>query len=133
MAKDEQSEMTRQFRELTERNLEQARAAYNQYFDTVAKAMGAWTQAPAAMTGLREVQDLTIRLARENAEAAFALGSKLANAKDLQDVVNIQSRYAQEQIQAYGRQAEELSQVLASAASQASEASPKERPPKPKS
>jgi hypothetical protein len=132
MTKDDQSEITRQFRELTERNLQQARAAYDKYLDTVTQAMSVWTQAPTAMTsGLKEIQDLAIRFAKENAEASFSLGNELANAKDLQELASIQSRYVQDQIQAYGRQAEELGRVMGRATSggEASEASPERKAP----
>jgi hypothetical protein len=49
---------------------------------------GTWAPGPAAP---RE------RFAKQNAEACFAL--ELANAKDIQDVLAIQSRYAQTQMQ----------------------------------
>lgn len=89
MAQDNRFEIPKQLRELAEKNVEQARAAYGEYMETMAQAVSAWTKVPtSAMTsGLRDVQQLAIRFAKENAEAAFSLGSDLANAKDLQDVL----------------------------------------------
>jgi hypothetical protein len=43
-------EIPQQLRDLTERNVEQARAAYGQFMDTWAQAMGTWASAtPAGM------------------------------------------------------------------------------------
>lgn len=67
-------------------------------------------------SGFRDVQELAIRFAKENAEAGFALASELANAKDIQGVLALQSRYAQTQVQTYARQAQELGRLIAAAA-----------------
>lgn len=56
--------------------------------------------------GFRDVQELAIRFAKENAEAGFARASDLANAKDIQGVLSLQSRYAQTPVQPYARQAQ---------------------------
>ena len=66
-------------------------------------------------SGFRDVQELAIRFAKENAEAGFALASELANAKDIQGVMTLQSRYAQTQLQSYARQAQELGRLMAEA------------------
>ncbi len=128
MAQDNRFEIPKQLRELAEKNVEQARAAYGEYMETMAQAVSAWTKVPtSAMTsGLRDVQQLAIRFAKENAEAAFSLGSDLANAKDLQDVLRLQSRYAQAQMQSYARQAQELGRVMGEAGQSVR---PREAPP----
>ena len=112
-------EIPQQLRELAERNVEQARAAYGQFMDAMAQATGMWAMAmPAnAMTsGFKVVQERAVRFAKQNAEAGFALASELANAKDISDVLAIQSRYAQTQMQAYALQAQELGRLMAEAA-----------------
>src|SRR6187397_1313009 len=111
-------EIPQQLRELAERNVEQARAAYGQFMDAMMQATGMWANAiPAnAMTsGFKSVQDRAVRFAKQNAEACFALASELANAKDISDVLAIQSRYAQTQMQAYALQAQELGRLMAEA------------------
>ena len=111
-------EIPQQLRELAERNVEQARAAYGQFMDAMAQATGMWAMAmPAnAMTsGFKVVQERAVRFAKQNAEAGFALASELANAKDISDVLSIQSRYAQTQMQAYALQAQELGRLMAEA------------------
>ena len=53
--------------------------------------------------------------AKQNAEAAFALASDLANAKDVQQVISLQSRFAQLQMQSYAMQAQELGRLIVEA------------------
>ena len=70
----------------------------------------------AVMTsGFKVVQERAIQFAKENAEAGFALASELAQAKDLQEVLRLQSNFAQKQMQSYARQAQELGRLMAEA------------------
>jgi hypothetical protein len=108
-------EIPQQLRELTEKNLEQARAGYGQFMDAMTQAMDKWAQgAPAnPMTaGFKVVQDRAIKFAKQNAEACFNLASELANAKDLTDVMGIQARHAQTLMQTYALQTQELSRLM---------------------
>jgi hypothetical protein len=81
--------------------------------------MGTWASAvPAnAMTAsFKVVQDRGVSFATQNGAACFTLASELANAKDLTDVLGIQSRHAQTQMQAYTLQAQELTRLMMEAA-----------------
>ncbi len=109
-------EMFQDVRELVERNIDQARAAYAHYLESVADAMRAWTNSPTMGSQFKDVQELTIRFAKENGQSAFTFGRELAAAKDMPQVVTLQNRYAQEQMQAYARQAQELGKAMAKAA-----------------
>jgi phasin len=117
MAQNQPFEMPPQLRELAEKNIEQARAAYAHFMDAMTKAAGAWSNASsnASASGFKDVQDLAIRFAKENAEAGFKLASDLANAKDVQSLLALQSRFAQTQVIAYGHQAQELGRLIAEA------------------
>jgi hypothetical protein len=117
MAQNQPFEMPKQLREIAEKNVEQARAAYAQFMDAMTQAMSAWSTAPSSVmtSGFRDVQELAIRFARENGEAGFALASELANAKDVQDLLVLQSHFAQTQVQAYARQAQEIGRLVAQA------------------
>jgi phasin len=122
MAQNQPFEIPQQLRELAERNVEQARAAYGQFMDAMVQATSMWMAAmPSNETtsGFKVVQERAIRFAKQNADACFALASELANAKDIQDVLAIQSRYAQTQMQAYALQAQELGRLMAEAAQSA--------------
>ena len=66
-------------------------------------------------SGFKVVQERAIQFAKENADAGFTLGSELAKAEDLQDILRLQSNFAQTQMQAYARQAQELGRLMAEA------------------
>ena len=111
-------EIPQQMRDLAEKNVEQARAAYGQFMDAMTQAMGMWTKSMGATpmtSGFQAVQDKASKYAKQNAEAAFALASDLASAKDIQEILALQSRFAQSQMQAYASQAQELGRLVAEA------------------
>ena len=110
-------EIPPQIREMAEKNVEQARAAYGQFMDFLTQAMNAWQQsAPGAQTiGFKAVQDKAIAFAKENAERSFGLASDLARANDVQEVLTLQSRYAQTQIQTFGLQAQQIAWLMTDA------------------
>ena len=118
MVQNQPFEAPQQLRELAEKNVEQARATYAQFMDAMTQAMSVWSTGPSNVmtSGFKDVQELAIRFAKENAEAGFTLASELANAKDIQGVITLQSRYAQTQLQSYARQAQELGRLMAEAA-----------------
>ena len=111
-------EMTQQIRELAKKNVEQARAAYGQYMDAMRQAMGIWSKGipeNQMTSGFKVVQDRAIGFAKQNAEAGFALAADLAKAKDIAEMMSMQNRYAQTQMQSYALQAQELSRLMTEA------------------
>jgi len=109
-------EIPQQLRELAQKNVEQARAAYGQFMDAMAQAVSAWSSASSdtVTSGFKAVQEGAIQFAKENAEAGFAF-NELTKAKDLQDVLRLQSSFAQKQMESYARQAQELGRLMAEA------------------
>jgi len=63
----------------------------------------------------KTLQERAIGFAKENADRSFALASDLAKARDLQQVMTLQSRYVQTQMQTFGIQAQQLSWLMADA------------------
>ncbi|WP_333794661.1 phasin family protein [Hyphomicrobium sp.] len=111
-------EIPQQVRDLAEKNVDQARAAYGQFMDAMTQAMSFWTKSLPAndmSAGFRAVQDRATKFAKQNAEAAFALASDLASAKDIPEILAHQSRFAQQQMQAYALQAQELGRLVGEA------------------
>ena len=117
-------EIPPELRDMAEKNVEQARVAYGQFMDFLTQAMGAWAKSTgnaemggfnAQMGGFKAVQERAIGFAKENAERSFALASDLAKSKDVQEVLTLQSRYAQTQMQTFGIQAQQLSWLMADA------------------
>jgi len=121
MAQTPQFEFPPQLREMAEKNVEHARAAYGQFMDAVTQAMSMWANAtpPNAVTAsFKVVQDRAVKFAKQNGEACFNLASELATAKDITDVLGIQGRHAHQQMQTYSLQAQELSRLMMEAAAQ---------------
>jgi hypothetical protein len=115
---DNPFEIPQQMRDLTEQNLKQAHAAYEQLADFMTKSMSAWMGVmpvtPAA-AGFKEVQDRAVDMAKKNADSAFALAGKLSKSKDLQEILTLQTRFAQDQMQAFATQTQELHRLIGSA------------------
>jgi hypothetical protein len=112
-------EIPQQMRDLTEQNMKQAHAAYEQLTDFMTKAMGAWMgsmPANSMVAGFKDVQDRAMQIAKQNAESAFAVVDKIAKAQNFQDILSLQTRFAQEQMQAYATQTQELHRLIGEAA-----------------
>ena len=117
MPEQQDFQIPQQLRELAEKNVEEARLAYGKFLDGMAEAVRAWSTVPSVeiTSGFQVVQERAIQFAKTNGEAGFALASELANAKDLQDVLRLQSNFAQVQMQSYARQAQELGRLMVEA------------------
>ena len=112
-------EVPQQLREVTERNIKQARQAYGHLVDAMVQITGLWMAALPTnplTSGFKAVQDRGVRFAKENAEAGFAVTTELTTAKNIEDVLAIQRRFAQSQMQAYASQVQELGRLAAEAA-----------------
>jgi phasin len=113
---EKEFQIPQELREFAEKNIEQARAAYGQLTEAMTQAVRAWSAPSTVMaSGFKVVQERAIQFAKENADAGFALASELAKAKDLQDILRLQSNFAQTQMQSYARQAQELGGLMAEA------------------
>ncbi len=111
-------EIPQQMRELAQKNIEQASAAYGQFMGAMTQAMDMWSKPLSSnkmTSGFMAVQEQATKFAKQNAEAGFALASELAKAKDIQEVLALQSQHAQTQMQAYALQAQQLGQLMVQA------------------
>ena len=112
---DNPFEIPQTLRDVSEQNLKQARAAYEQLMDFVTKAMGAGTGAlpsnPMA-AGFKDVQDRAAAMAKQNAESVFALVEKIAKAQNFQEIVTLQTQFAQDRMQAFVTQTQQLFSVI---------------------
>jgi phasin len=115
-----QFEIPEAVRELAERNVDQARSAYNQFMDMARQVQETLAKSQGAMaSGAMELQSRVAKFAEENIQASFAFASDLSRARDLKEYLEIQQRYAQKQMQSYALQAQELGKLLSEAAQKA--------------
>ena len=115
---DNPLEIPQAMRDAVEQNLKQAHAAYEQLTDFVTKAMGAWMGAMPSnpMTaGFKEVQDRAVAVSKQNAESAFALVDKMTKAQNFQEILTLQTRFAQDQMQAFAAQTQEFHKLIGDA------------------
>ena len=111
-------ELPKELREIAEKNVAQAEAAYKQFTDAMTQAMGMWTKnlpANQMTTGFKTIQERAATYAKTNAEAGFSLAAEIAKAKDMQEVLALQTRFAQAQMQTYAQQTQELGRAVGEA------------------
>ena len=111
-------EIPQQMRDLAESNIEQARTAYDQFMSAMNQALALWSKSMPSnpmLANFAALQNQATAFAKQNAEAAFALANDLAKAKDFQEIIALQSRFAQAQMQAFASQARESGQLVAEA------------------
>ena len=101
-------------REQAEQNVKEAHAAYEQLTDFVTKATDAWMGAmPSPMAaGFKDMQGCAMQIAKENAESVFTFAGKISNAQTFQDIVTLQTQFAQDRMQAFATQTQELFGVI---------------------
>ena len=112
---DNPLEIPQALRDMSEQNLKQARAAYEQLMDFMTKTMGAWTDAlpsnPMAAV-FKDVEDRAMQIAMENAESVFTFASKISNVRTPQDIATLETQFAQDRMQAFVTQTQQLFSVI---------------------
>lgn len=115
-----QFEIPEAVRELAERNVDQARSAYNQFMEMARRVQETLSKSQGAVaSGALELQSRISKIAEDNMEASFKFAFDLARARDLKEYLEIQQRFAQKQMQTYAQQAQELGKLLSEAAQKA--------------
>ena len=98
---DNPFEIPQTLRDASEQNLKHAHAAYEQLMAFVTKAMSAWMGALPSnpmVAVFKDVQDRAMHIAMENAELAFTFAGKISNALTFQDIVTLQTEFAQDRM-----------------------------------
>lgn len=113
-------EIPEAMRDMAEQNVEQARSAYLQFLDMARQAQDAVAKSSDVMAeSAREIQNRTLRYAQDHVNASFGLATDLARARDVKDYLDIQTRFAQRQMQSYTEQAQELGRLMSDMAQKA--------------
>lgn len=107
-------------RQMAEKSVEQTKEAYDRMMDAARQAQGMFANSTNVMgVGTKEIQEKTMQYAEANVQANFDLAERLVKAKDLQEVMEIQSQFARQQMETYSQQAQEISKLMAQAAQSA--------------
>ena len=89
-----------------------------EFVDAMTQATDLWLNAMPqneVTARLKVVQGQVIRFGKQNIDAALNLAGDLAKATSLQEILDLQTTYAQTQLPIFGRQAQELGRLVAEA------------------
>ena len=107
-------------REIAGRSVEQAKDAYGRFVDAAKQAQDMVAKSTDVMTtGAKEMNEKVFSFTEMNARAAFEVASRLAAARDVKEVLEIQTQFARSQMEAYAQQAQELARIVAASAQKA--------------
>ncbi|MFO1115032.1 MAG: phasin [Beijerinckiaceae bacterium] len=102
-------EIPAEMRDFAEKSVEQARKAFEGFMGAAQKAATAVeSSAFAVPAGVKDVGAKAMSYAEANMKAAFDHAQKLVHAKDLQEVVQLQSEYLKAQMANLQEQAKEI-------------------------
>jgi phasin len=105
-------EVPSEMRDFAEKSVEQARKAFEGFIGAAQKAAGAMEAAPFPLPGpMKDLGTKAMGFAENNVKAAFDLAQKLVHAKDMQEVLVLQSEYVRAQMAAIQEQARELGTI----------------------
>jgi hypothetical protein len=84
MPQNQPFKIPQELRQLAEENVDRACQLYLQFMDGLGQAMAAWSTVSSGVItpGFHEIQERAVKLANENADAAFTLAEEVAKAKD---------------------------------------------------
>ena len=104
------TEMPEPMRNIMKASIDQARKAFESFITTSQQAMANFdppTKTPA-MESLKQFNDKIAEFTRKNADANFQFAMKLADAKQVSDVIKMQSSFVRNLMDSYSKQLEEL-------------------------
>jgi hypothetical protein len=108
---DNPYEIPQDLRAVLDQNVQQAHAAYEQISGLVTNTIRTWmTVVPAnpMLAGFQDVQNCAMDFAKDNAESVFALAGKISNAKNPQEVLALQTQFAQDLMRVLVNQTRDL-------------------------
>ncbi len=104
------TEMPESMRNIMKASIDQARKAFEGFIAASQQAMSnfdAPTNNPA-LDSLKQFNDKIAEFTRKNADANFQFAMRLADAKQVTDVLEMQNDYVRQLMDAYAKQLEEL-------------------------
>jgi phasin len=99
-------------RAMTEKSMEQARVAFNAFMSAAQGAMSHFDdQAKAVQASAKDVSEKAMGYAERNLANTFAFADRLVHAKDIHQVIALQTEFVQAQMKELAAQAKELSEA----------------------
>jgi phasin len=114
-------EVPADMRKFAEQSVEQARQAFDRFISAAHNAVADFEgRAQTARSGAMDVGGRAMNFAERNMAASFEFAQQLVKAKDVQEVIRLQTEYVKAQVQALNEQTKELSDAAAKVAKEAS-------------
>jgi hypothetical protein len=103
------AEMPESVRSIMKASIDQARKAFETFISASQQAMSSF-EAPAnpATDGLKQLNEKIAEYTRMNADSNFRFALKLADAKQINEVIEMQTHYVREIMEAYAKQMEDI-------------------------
>jgi phasin len=111
MAKDPMSsfEIPADMRRLAETSVAQAKQAFDGFMSAAQQAVSRMeSQTAAAQAGASDMSRKAMAFAGQNMAASFTFAQKLAQARDVEEVMRLQADFLRSQMQTFAEQAREL-------------------------
>ena len=110
-------EIPSDMRDMAEKSVDQARRAFDGFMSAAQKAAGQADTTTASMqSNAKTIGTKAMGFAESNVRSAFDLAQKLVRAKDIQEVLALQSDYAKSQLTTIQEQAKEIGSLMQSGA-----------------
>ena len=115
-------EIPAEMRDLAEKSVEQAKTAFDGFIGAANKAVAAVdTQTTTAQHQSRDLAKRAMGYAEQNVTAAFDLAQRLLHAKDVQEVVHIQTEFVKTQVSSLQAQMTEFGSTVQASAKKVAE------------
>jgi hypothetical protein len=106
-------EIPPELKALAEQSIDTARKAFQGYLNATEKALGAFDSAAGATQPARDLGRKAMGFAQENVIDSFAFIDKLMRARDIEEVVRLQTEFAQAQTAKLANQTKVLGEAAA--------------------
>ena len=112
-----QFEIPNEMRTVAERNVEQATLAFNNCMQAAQEAVSAFDRwVKASQVGTQGITKKAMSFAERNVLSAFEFAQKIVQAKDIQELIRMQTEFVQSQMQVLSEQVQDLGKTISKAA-----------------
>jgi phasin len=105
-------EIPNEMRAVAERSVEQAKLAFNNYMQAAQEAVSTFEErVKASQVGAQGISKKAMSFAERNVLSAFEFAQKIVQAKDIQELVRMQTEFVQSQMQVLSEQVKDLGET----------------------
>ena len=104
-------EVPAELRAMTAKSIEQGRVAFNTFMSAAQQAVSRFEGQTKAVQAAKDVSEKAMSYAERNVASTLAFADRLVHAKDVQQVILLQSEFIQAQMKELAEQARELGET----------------------